>query len=333
MQVKKMECYIQENYDKSKSYKNKVNLAKKVVKYLKQNNINETDLITYTTEQFEDLIKYIKPTSLIDVSDVIYRLNDILKYCFGNEYNDENLLDICKEPLWLSIKDENKMKRYFNESKYNYIVDYLSKNILYDDNDLYYLTLFMSIYEGMYNKGLTEIRNLRLSDINTETNVVVLKDDYGNVRELKISNELVNNLVNLSRKKIWYKKQGKNHKIIEQDLVGKYDDSIFKIVIRTDNNIEKSYKEFYYRRLKTIIQDFIGYNTTPLQIFVSGIINRVYRKLLDFNITYEEIKNDSNTFTVTSRFFIKKECERVGYNVNFNVFMRTLKSYAEIFEK
>ena len=256
-----------------------------------------------------------------------------MKYCFANKYSEENLLNIRKEPLWLSIKNENKMKRYFNESKYNYIVDYLNKNILYDDNDLYYLTLFMSIYEGMYNKGLTEIRNLRLSDINTETNVVVLKDDYGNVRELKISDELVNNLVNLSRKKIWYKKQGKNHKIIEQDLVGKYDDSIFKVVMRTDNNIQKSYKEFYYRRLKTIIQDFIGYNTTPLQIFVSGIINRVYRKLLDFNITYEEIKNDSNTFTVTSRFFIKKECERVGYNVNFNVFMRTLKSYAEIFEK
>ena len=122
MQVKKMECYIQENYDKSKSYKNKDNKAKKIVKYLKQNNINETDLITYTTEQFEDLIKYIKPTSLIDVSDVIYRLNDILKYCFGNEYNDENLLDICKEPLWLSIKDENKMKRYVNEMKYKYMV-------------------------------------------------------------------------------------------------------------------------------------------------------------------------------------------------------------------
>ena len=218
MQVKKMECYIQENYDKSKSYKNKVNLAKKVVKYLKQNNTNETDLITYTTEQFEELIKFIKPTSLIDVSDVIYRLNDILKYCFANKYSEENLLNIRKEPLWLSIKNENKMKRYFNESKYNYIVDYLNKNILYDDNDLYYLTLFMSIYEGMYNKGLTEIRNLRLSDINTETNVVVLKDDYGNVRELKISDELVNNLVNLSRKKIWYKKQGKNHKIIETKL-------------------------------------------------------------------------------------------------------------------
>ena len=110
MQVKKMECYIQENYDKSKSYKNKVNLAKKVVKYLKQNNINENDLITYTTEQFEELIKFIKPTSLIDVSDVIYRLNDILKYCFANKYSEENLLNIRKEPLWLSIKNENKMK-------------------------------------------------------------------------------------------------------------------------------------------------------------------------------------------------------------------------------
>ena len=283
-------------------------------------------------------IRLIHPNAIYTPKSCIHCLNVIISASYIPTLNTHNKYAKNNIPFNGKISYNTRACSYDNKiiQLIRHTIEYINtKNryILYYDNDLYYLTLFMSIYEGMYNKGLTEIRNLRLSDINTETNVVVLKDDYGNVRELKISDELVNNLVNLSRKKIWYKKQGKNHKIIEQDLVGKYDDSIFKVVMRTDNNIQKSYKEFYYRRLKTIIQDFIGYNTTPLQIFVSGIINRVYRKLLDFNITYEEIKNDSNTFTVTSRFFIKKECERVGYNVNFNVFMRTLKSYAEIFEK
>lgn len=332
MQEKRLKKFVNENCNETNSIKNKVYLAKKIIKYLELNNINEYDLTKYSSEQYEELLINIKPTSLIDLSDAIYKLNDILKYCY-DDYNEDVLLSINKESLWLKIKDKNKLKRYFSEKKYQYIVDYLNKNVLYDNNDIYYLTLFMSIYEGIYNKGLTEIKNLRLSDINTETNIVLLKDDDGNERELQISDELKENLFKLSNKKIWYKKQGRNHKIIEQELVGEYDDSVFKIVLRTDNEVEKSYREFYYRRIKTIVKEFIGYNTTPLHIFISGIINRVYKQLLDFNITYDEIKKSSNSFTITSRFFIKKECERVGYNVNFNVFMRTLKSYAEIFEE
>lgn len=332
MQKEKIKEFINKFCNETNSVKNKVYIAKKLIKYLDLKNIDEYDLAKYTSEQFEELIMYMKPTSLIDLSDMIYKLNDILKYCF-KDYNENNILSINKESLWLKIKDKNKFKRYFSDKKYREIVDYLNKNVLYDDNDLYYLTLFMSIYEGMYNKGLTEIKNLRLSDINAETNVVLLRDDNGNERELQISDELKENLFKLSNKKIWYKKQGRNHKIIEQELSGQYDDSVFKIILRTDNEIEKCYREFYYRRIKTIVKDFIGYNTSPLHIFISGIINRVYNQLLEFNISYDEIRKSSNSFTITARFFIKKECERVGYNVNFNVFMRTLKSYAEIFEE
>ena len=60
----------------------------------------------------------------------------------------------------------------------------------------------MSVYEGMYDKGLAEIRNLRLSDINTETNVVTLRNDKGDIRELMISEELKENLIKLSEVKV-----------------------------------------------------------------------------------------------------------------------------------
>ena len=38
------------------------------------------------------------------------------------------------------------------------------------------------------------------------------------------------------------------------------------------------------------------------------------------------------SFTTSAKFFIKKECEKVNYNVNIYTFMRVLKSYTEVFD-
>ena len=315
--------------------RNKRVTCKKLITYFNSKKSDANEMLDYTIEEFEVIIGYLKPTSLIEISNLIYRVNDVLRdYClmYNYEWNNKNLCLINKEQFWNKLKEENDLKRYFNYNQYKYIIDYLKEDILYDGNGLYIMTLFMSVYEGMYDKGLSEIRNLRLSDINTETNVVTLRNDKGDIRELMISDELKENLIKLSDVKVWNKGRANSDKLTYMPLVGEYDDSIFKVVMYSNNNTIKSYREFYYRRLKAISNDFLGYSTTPLQIFVSGIINRVYEQMLQFDVTLDDIKNNKKSFTTSAKFFIKKECEKVNYNINIYTFMRVLKSYTEVFD-
>ena len=51
-----------------------------------------------------------------------------------------------------------------------------------------------------------------------------------------------------------------------------------------------------------------------------------------FDVTVEDLRNDKNNFTSTAKFFIRKECERVNYDVNIHSFMRVLKTNENIFD-
>lgn len=328
--------YLEKYIENPDSDRNKRTTCKKLVVYFKNKRSDANEILQYDIKDFEKIIEYLNPTSIIEISNLIYRINDVIrdyhKKYYGADWNNYKICMIKKDELWSRIKRENNYKRYFNYKQYRYIVDYLNKEVLYDDNDLYYKTLFMSVYEGIFDKGLTEIKNLRLSDINSETNTITLRNDNGDERLLEISNELMKNLIELSKVEVWHKVRKNNDKPMHIPLIGKFDDSIFKIVLFTSNNIDKSYREFYYRRLKIISNEFIGYPTTPLQIYVSGIINRVYSQMLEFDITLEDIKNNNKIFTTSAKFFIKNECKRVNYNINIYTFMRVLKSYVDVFD-
>ena len=288
---KKSVIQFLEEYSKNPNCdKNKRTTCKKLVLYFKSKKSNANEMLQYDIKDFEKIIEYLNPTSIVEISNLIYRINDVIrdyhKQHFGTEWNNYKICMIKKNDLWLRLKEKNDFKRYFNEKQYRYIIDYLNKEVLYEDNDLYYKTLFMSIYEGIHDKGLTEIRNLRLSDIDSETNIITLRNDNGDERKLEISSELKENLIRLSKVEVWNKVRKNNDRPIYMPLVGKYDDSIFKIVSYSSSDINKSFREFYFRRLKTITKEFIGYPTTPLQIYVSGIINRVYSQMMEFDVSH-----------------------------------------------
>ena len=327
--------FLNDFYKDKNNEKNKKITCKKLLSLIKKDKSMADNILDYQDTDFMELLTLFNPTSLVELSNLMYRVSEILKaYC--NEYNikwdNSALVGINKDELWESIRAEKGLKRYFSEKKYRSIIDYLDKDVLFDGNDLYYKTLFMAIYEGMYNKSLTEIKNLRLSDIDLDNNIATLYDDDGNSRKLEISEELKNNLVELSKVNVWYKIQGRSTTPIGRYIGGEYSDSIFKVLTYNNKDLAKSYKEFYYRRLKVLCDEFLGYSTTPMQIFVSGIINRVYAHMKQFDVTVEDLRNDKNNFTSTAKFFIRKECERVNYDVNIHSFMRVLKSYADIFD-
>ena len=335
MSNSKMTIFLNEFSKCRDNDKNERVACKKILSFCEKNNVDADSVLNYTEDEFKTLINYFCPTSLVELSNSLYRIRQVLKaycYTYDIEMNNDVLLHMNKEELWNSLKENNDLKRYFSESKYREIVKSLDKDVLFDGNDLYYKTLFMAIYEGMYNKNLAEIKNLRASDIDVNTNIVTLSDDNNIKRTLEISDELKNNLLELSKTTVWYKIQGRSKEPIGANIVGDYPDSVFKVLAYNNKDKAKSCKEFYYRRLKTLSEEFLGYNTTPLQIFISGIMSRVYAQMNELDVESNDLKNDKNNYTNVAKFFIKKECIRVNYNVNIHSFMRILKSYAEVFD-
>lgn len=335
MKADKIEDFLNDFYNNKENDKNKRITCKKILSYYQKTKKHISNILEYNETQYKELLRYFAPSSLVELSNLIYRISDVLKaYCkiYNIEWDNSTLVKIDKDELWFSFKQENDLKRYFDEKTYNNIIKQLDKDVLYDGNDLYYKTLFMAIYEGIYNKNLTEIKNLRVSDIDTKTNIVTLNDDAGNQRELKISPELINNLIKLSKVNTWYKIQGRSTELVGAYIGGEYEDSVFKILSYNNKDKAKSYKEFYYRRLKVLCKEFLGYQTSPLQIYISGIMNRVYKELSNINIESKDLKKDDNSYTSTMKFFIGRECKRVNYNVNLSSFMRILKSYADVFD-
>ena len=335
MKANNMTNFLNDFYNCKDNDKNERVACKKITEFCEKNKFDSENILSYNENEFRELLNYFKPTSLVELSNLVYRIGKVIRIYSdenGLEWNNSVLINIDKETLWLSLKEENDFKRYFNENKYNSIIEELNKDVLFDGNDLYYKTLFMAIYEGMYNKNLTELKNLRVSDIDNVQNIVTLKDDNGNVRQLEISDELKKNLIKLSSVNVWYKIQGRSHTPIGRYIGGEYNDSIFKILTYNNKDKSKSYKEFYYRRLKTLCEEFLGYNTTPMQIFISGIMNRVYKQMKELNANIGDLRNSKNNYTSMAKFLIRKECNRVNYNVNLHSFMRVLKSYADVFD-
>lgn len=327
--------FLSEFYNCKNNDKNERVACKKIIEFCEKNKINANDIMNYNEDKFKELINYFKPTSLVELSNLIYRISKIIRiYSDKNNlgWNNDVLINIDKETLWFVLKEENDFKRYFNEIKYNSIIEHLNKDVLFDGNDLYYKTLFMAIYEGAYNKNLTELKNLRLSDLDVKKNIVTLRDDNGNIRQLEISDDLKKNLIELSNINVWYKIQGRSHTPVGRYIGGECSDSIFKVLAYNNKDKAKSYKEFYYRRLKTLCEEFLGYNTTPMQIFVSGIMNRVYKQMKELDANIEDLRTSKNNYTSMVKFLIRKECNRVNYNVNLHSFMRVLKSYADVFD-
>lgn len=154
-----------------------------------------------------------------------------------------------------------------------------------EHNSLYYQTLFWSIYEGIYNADLSVIKNLRASDI--DGNKIMLHPDSGESYELVIPTELTELLAELSEVNGW---EQNARRIITIPFTSDYPDSCFKMVQRENNNgiTVDRIRDFYYKKLRKISTDYVGFNISIKNIFVSGVMHRIQIRLEEAGYTLED---------------------------------------------
>ena len=313
---------MSENFDKFINTLETPNTIK-VVNSLRA--ISQYDYSNCTHERLEQIILSLKPNSLRAITTICYVMGLYAKFLKDNQLYDM-IQEIDRSRLWINAKP-NASKKFISHKKFEEVYHDIG---LYEDfNAFYYQTLFKCLYEGIYNDDMSVIKNLRESDIDTDSSVVKLKSDGGGLFELGISNELADDLKELSTLDYWERKN--RYSIFKVNIEGLYPDSCFKVENRKKES-EYAYRYSYYRILRKIAKEYVGYNLLPLQIYVSGIMYRIGLKLDEHNITIEDAFSDNNKDRMVNKI-ISNELKRSNYDTEVRNFREMVKGHIEVFTK
>lgn len=247
--------------------------------------------------------------------------NILKKYA---EYlGNKNLLRVIdgidRKELWIKAKPD-ELQKFISHNQLESICHDIS--LWEEHNVLYYETLFMAIYEGIYSKDMSVLKNLRAKDI--DNNKVTLNPDVGESYTLNISKELANKLCELSEVSTW--EQTGRYGYIQLQLIGDFKDTCFKTVQRADKN--ESF--FYYRRLRKIASVYVEYPLRPYELFVSGLAYRISEELKANGITLQEAFSTHYRSPKVRSIFVD-ELSRCHYSNTVSNFREMIMNYLDVF--
>lgn len=77
-------------------------------------------------------------------------------------------------------------------------------------------------------------------------------------------------------------------------------------------------------------KEYVGRGLTPLQLYVSGIMSRLSKRLDDIGVTLEDAFSDNNKNRSVSRI-IRDELDYSGYDIEVRNFREIIKSHIDTF--
>ena len=284
--------------------------------------IGDHDYTNCTHDDLEKVILSMSPNSPKSVIRMCWALGAYARYLQDDRlYNMVQELD--RNDIWAKAKPTAK-KKFLSNTDFKQTCHIISTHE--ELNALYSETLFKCLYEGIYSDDMSVIKNLRGTDI--KDNVITLREDNGNSYKMEISEELARALEELSESNTQDRKN--RHGFFQIPVEGLYPDSCFKVEARKDTSAY-AYRYTYYRVLRKIAKEYVGYNLLPLQIYVSGIMYRIGLKLQENNIGIEEAFSEHNHDRLVSKI-ISDELKRCNYNTDVNSFRQIVKGHLDVFE-
>lgn len=252
----------------------------KLFKCLKLEWFKEFDFSSLSIDDIGCLLRS-KVTSYHSMKYIYRLLLLYLNYTGCNQLLYEELNSIGFNEFCMTYKP--KTSKFISHSEFLEIC----KNIdtFEEYNELYQLTLFQSIYEGIYCGDYSVLYNLRASDVDVNNNTVTLRNSEDEVYTIPISSDLANNLIALSREPYWYSRN-RNCDRCEHRLYGDYVDSCLKTAYK--NGETKNRKYSYYRIIKKIANEYTDKNLSSRYIFISGLIQHIKLELQKNDLTLDD---------------------------------------------
>lgn len=317
--MNKMIDMKQTNMDKYKDFLFSIESEKSRSVYKSYSSLGEFD---YTDCDYDLVVKAILSTNPKNVKAITTACNVLKKYAkyLGDTHLIRVVDTVDRKKLWEDIKPD-EIQKYISHSQYKSICHEIE---MYEEhNSLYYTTLFMAVYEGIYNADLSVIKNLRIKNIKDDK--VLLIPDNGESYWLKISKELVENLKELSKETHW--KQFARYGYTNKPLIGSYHDNCFKTVQRKG----ATHEDFFYRtKLKKISTDYVEHPLSPFNLFISGMMFRITEKLKEEGISLQEAFSLHNRDKQVAEIF-SDEFNRCRYSNVVRNFRELVVNHLDVF--
>lgn len=292
----------------------------RVVKSLQA--IGDYDYSNCTPFDIENIILSLKPNSPKAITTIIYIMSLYAKH-LGNKDMLHMIEDIDRNALWLLAKP-NATKKFISNENFESV--YHEIGVHEEHNSFYIQTLFRCLYEGIYCDDMSVIKNLRASDVNDS--VVTLRDDNGNEYDITVSDRLAGDLVKLGDVDTW--SRNNRYGVCNIAITGLHKDSCFKVENRKGSS-EYSYRFSYYRILRNIAKNYVGYSLLPLQLYVSGIMYRIGKMLKQHDIAIQDAFSDNNRDKIVNTI-ITNELTRCMCDTPVRNFREMVKGHLEVFD-
>ena len=291
----------------------------------------DVKLETFTVRKLEKFVLDRKPNSPKSIATICYVIGLYAKWLDSQNSGDgtkllELVQNLDKKKLWKKAKPTAR-KKFVTHADFKRVI---KKIELYEEfNDLYYRTLFRCVYEGIYCDDMSVIKNLRGSDVHGST--VTLREDNGHTYKFKITPQLAADIVELSRKQIWERRN--RYGICKVDMRGLYPDSVFKVEKRKSAKPQddSSLRFCYYDKLRKISDEYLDTHISPLQLYISGIMHRIASKLKRKDITIKEAFAENNR-SRENHMLIEAELVRCNYGSEYGNFKEIVKGHLDMFD-
>ena len=290
----------------------------------------EEKIENYTKSELEKFVLDKQPDSYRAIVTICYVIGAYAKWLDKNYPFEGNTLleqvnSIDKKQLWKKIKPTAR-KKFVTYPDLKRVIKDIE---LYEEfNELYYKTLFRCIYEGIYCEDMSVLKNLRGSDVHG--NSVTLREDNGNVYNLTITSELASDIVELSNKQIWERRN--RYGVCRVDMRGIYSNSVFKVEERKSANTQNDKVRFcYYDKLRKICERYLDNNISPFQLYISGVMYRIVTKLKEQNININDAMSLHNR-DKNIQMIIQEELTRSNYGSELGNFKEIVRGHSDIFD-
>lgn len=283
--------------------------------------IGDEDYTDCTVEKVEEVILKLNPTSPRTITTICYLMTLYAKF-IENEQMVTAIKNIDRNIVWDKAKP-NVSPKFISNETFREICS--SIDTFEECNALFKRVLFQCIYEGVYNDDMSVLKNLRGSDI--KGNIVTLKNNSKEMRQMEISDKLARDLIELGKISTWDRKNRYGYFNIE--TIGEYADSCFKFEVRQGSN-GSQYKHSFYRIIRDISKDYLEYTLSPSNLYLSGLMYRVCEKLKDAGFDAEKaFVKHNNSSEISS--IIETELRRCGYYSTVPNFKECLRGHTDIF--
>lgn len=283
--------------------------------------LGDYDYSECTTDDLKQLIKYSNPKAITVVTRIILVMRK-----YANFLNDTHFIETVnkleRKEVWNEIKSDMTKKFISNED-----IEDIFKCINLDNelnNEIYYRTLIRCIYEGIYSKDLSVIKNLKSTDVNGQ--IVTVREDSGHTYELEISEQLTDDIKELGYIDYWIQRNARVEYKIK--TIGEDKHSCFKINRRGDG---VTYYDYYYKRMHFIFKKYYGQIVSPYVIYISGMIHRIKLALEKNGFTLRESFMEQNRDILT-REIIEHEMKRSNCNISLTELKERIRGCIDNFE-